>query len=139
MALKTCEKCGVQQDTNDYYKKETTLDGLDPWCKKCVRRKFKILNLNGRSQRKSHLKRNYKLTLKEYDQLFHKQCGYCYICLTHQDKLKKKLAVDHCHQTGKVRGLLCMKCNTALGKFNDDIYLIERALAYLKKSQEKNK
>lgn len=52
-------------------------------------------------------------------------------------KLKRILGVDHCHITGKVRGLLCMKCNSAIGFFNDDINLLQLAIKYLKEGENK--
>ena len=54
------------------------------------------------------------------------QGGKCAICET-QCATERELAVDHCHKTGKIRGLLCMRCNTALGAFKDDPLLLERA------------
>lgn len=58
------------------------------------------------------------------------QEGKCAICL---DPLRlKSLHRDHCHTTGKPRGLLCMRCNTALGKFKDNVRTLARAIAYLK-------
>ncbi len=59
--------------------------------------------------------------------------GYrCEICGTHESKLKRKLSVDHDHDTGKVRGLLCTKCNMGMGYFNDKIVHMMLALDYLK-------
>lgn len=55
----------------------------------------------------------------------------CAICAC-----KKYLVIDHCHRTGKVRGLLCKKCNTALGGFNDDTKALEGAIAYLNKVEK---
>jgi hypothetical protein len=48
------------------------------------------------------------------------------------------LAVDHCHTTGKIRGLLCSKCNPALGAFNDNIEILNSAIKYLKEYETKN-
>ena len=66
---------------------------------------------------------------KYYDTLFKKQGGVCYICGNPPGK--KKLAVDHNHVTGKIRGLLCNNCNRGLGLFKDNGKLLARALIYL--------
>ena len=54
------------------------------------------------------------LTVREYHRLFELQSGCCALCGIHQDELKKALFVDHCHSTGKIRGLLCHRCNTGI-------------------------
>jgi len=63
--------------------------------------------------------------------MFAEQEGCCAICGKHQSEQKKRLEVDHCHETGHVRALLCTNCNTALGKFYDDPELLYRAADYL--------
>lgn len=73
------------------------------------------------------LRRNYGLTLEEFERLAAQQDFKCAIC--HEPR---KLHVDHNHHTGKVRGLLCHYCNTALGSFDDDPQRILKAIAYLK-------
>lgn len=89
-----------------------------------------------------HLKRNYKITLEEYNQMLLDQNLVCAICKREETSVDKKLgkvrdlAVDHCHTTGKVRGLLCWKCNTSLGKFQDSVELLQNAIKYLNKSKE---
>lgn len=65
----------------------------------------------------------------EYDRRLNEQGGGCAIC--GEFPTEKKLAVDHDHETGRVRGLLCMRCNTALGHFEDSITLLEAAIDYL--------
>jgi len=83
-----------------------------------------------------NLKKKYKLTEEDYNNLLVKQGNVCKICgkaETHTFKGKViNLAVDHCHKTGKVRGLLCYSCNTALGKFEDDVNFLQKAIEYLK-------
>lgn len=64
-----------------------------------------------------HLKERYQLTIEDYNKLFQEQQGCCAICGKHQSELKHRLNVDHNHKTGKIRGLLCPKCNTALGVY----------------------
>jgi len=89
-------------------------------------------------QRTSNLRKNFGLSLDEYEQMLIKQNNLCAICekpetfIHHQTKELARLAVDHCHTTGKVRKLLCKSCNTALGLFKDDIAVIGNAVQYLK-------
>jgi len=80
--------------------------------------------------RKSQLKRWYGLTPEDYDALLEKQNGVCAIC-KQVCVSGRRLAVDHDHITGKVRGLLCCKCNRGLGNFGDDVSRIKQALEYL--------
>lgn len=79
------------------------------------------------------IKRKYGITIERYNELYTNQNGRCAICEVHQDKLKVKLSTDHCHSTGRVRGLLCFRCNTTIGQFKDDIILFKKAIKYLKK------
>lgn len=75
------------------------------------------------------MKWQYGITPEQYDEMFDKQKGTCAIC-GHSPE-GRRLDVDHCHRSGEVRGLLCNKCNQAIGLFNDEPNLIERALEYL--------
>lgn len=86
--------------------------------------------------RKRHLKK-YGLSLEDYNNMLVVQHGVCVICgdlekTSHSTGLVHNLSVDHNHQTGKVRGLLCHHCNTGLGGFKDNILLLEKAIQYLK-------
>jgi hypothetical protein len=73
----------------------------------------------------------YGITLDEYDSMLLNQDGKCKICNIDQSELKESLHVDHDHINGKVRGLLCRKCNLALGCMNDDITILQKAITYL--------
>lgn len=75
------------------------------------------------------LAREYGLTYEFFCKMFQKQDGKCKICGLPQ--LEKRLAIDHDHKTGKIRGLLCDKCNRGLGHFNDDTNLMKLAIDYL--------
>ena len=80
----------------------------------------------------ARLRRRYNLTLKEYNNLIAEQNNCCKVCGKHgSDNKTGKLYIDHCHTTNKVRGLLCMECNTALGLLKDDTKRIESLLSYL--------
>jgi hypothetical protein len=88
------------------------------------------------AQRKnSYFKNTYGITIDDYNEMFAEQNGCCAICSGHQSEFKKSLAVDHCHETGIVRGLLCDHCNLALGKFKDDLNLVKSAARYLSETQ----
>lgn len=84
------------------------------------------------------LKWVYGITLEQYNDMLIAQGEMCKICKTPHHALKKKLSVDHCHATNKIRGLLCDLCNRALGFFKDNPQLLIEASLYLINSREKN-
>lgn len=77
-------------------------------------------------------KKAYGLTLSEYNAMFTAQDGKCKLCLGISAD-GRRLSVDHCHSTGKVRGLLCNSCNLALGMFKDNTSVLERAIDYVRR------
>lgn len=87
----------------------------------------------------SNLKRRYGITSEQYDQMLKKQKGLCAICknkenaksYNKQSSAPQRLAIDHCHKTGLVRGLLCFSCNRGIGYLKDDIKLLSNAIKYL--------
>lgn len=88
------------------------------------------------TQRARRLMSQYGITVEQYDAMEAEQGGVCKICQRSESRYGahgrvKRLAVDHCHETGEVRGLLCQDCNTALGLFDDDPERLRIALAYL--------
>jgi hypothetical protein len=82
--------------------------------------------------RESNLKSKYNLTLEDYDELLDKQNGVCAIC-GGINRAGKRLGVDHCHRSGKVRGLLCDTCNLILGQFDDQIKILQKVIKYLQR------
>lgn len=81
---------------------------------------------------KKNLRRKYGLTLESYDALVESQKGVCAIC-QEPCSIQARLSVDHCHDTGKVRGLLCALCNRGLGHFLDSPLRLKAAISYLLK------
>ena len=80
------------------------------------------------------LKRTYGISLGDYENLLALQGGVCAVCKTAtHSNCGRALHVDHCHATGKIRGLLCGKCNSLLGFVNDDVKLLDAAKEYLSK------
>lgn len=89
------------------------------------------------STRKWQLKTNYGITEEDYQALLEGQEGKCAICLTDTPTGKWKVfAVDHCHKTGKVRGLLCNECNRGIGLLKDNAELLKKAAAYLERTND---
>jgi hypothetical protein len=78
----------------------------------------------------NHIKRN-GITIVQYKELFKEQEGKCAICKVPQSQLKRRLSVDHDHDTKQIRGLLCQPCNLALGMFNDSVTTLSSAIGYL--------
>ena len=81
--------------------------------------------------RRHILKRLYGITVEQYDAMFAEQGGVCAICS--RPPGKKRLFVDHCHKTGKVRALLCQGCNAGIGHFADDVGRLLAAVEYLRR------
>lgn len=102
------------------------------WDKEVSFRIRKAKDKNVRMKARMYNYTKYGLSLDEYNQLFIKQEGCCAICGTHQTTLKRRLAVDHCHDVGAVRGLLCTNCNIGLGMFKNDIKILHKAIQFLK-------
>lgn len=80
------------------------------------------------------LKNRYGLRFDDYTEILERQLGRCAICGAEKPGGKgKRMSVDHCHRTGKVRGLLCSRCNLMLGIINEDVSILRAAIEYLKK------
>jgi hypothetical protein len=88
-------------------------------------------------RRKHRLRCIYGISLEEYDAMLDRQGGVCAICKRKPDE-GKALFVDHCHVTGRVRGLLCGKCNSVLAFGNDDPDILRAAIAYLQAARERD-
>jgi len=90
-------------------------------------------NYSGLTRKGLDLRKRYGMTEKQLCQMLKDQDGKCLICGSKEDE---KLHVDHCHSTGKVRGLLCKCCNVTLGMLNEDKALFERCIEYLEEHKE---
>lgn len=103
--------------------------------------KYEYENGSKESRRNAKLLNKYGITLSQYNEIFEKQCGVCALCGKPETKAQVRvrggivitdmLHVDHDHETGRVRGLLCYRCNTGIGKLYDDPGLLRKAADYL--------
>lgn len=83
--------------------------------------------------------RTYGLSLKQYDDLFEQQAGRCKVCGSLPPSGRERfLAVDHCHKTGKIRGLLCKACNIGLGLLREDVRVLRNLIAYIEENEIAN-
>lgn len=98
------------------------------WANPTSRARIALINKH------SHRKRLYGLTVEAFEQMVANQNGKCPICLKNLSDLK--IAVDHCHKTGKIRGVLCHRCNRGIGLFEDDSSQLSRAVSYLNTTGE---
>jgi hypothetical protein len=88
-------------------------------------------NYSGIEKRDGIIRRQYGITLNEYNEMLENQNYKCAICGNEDEVEGRRLAIDHCHTSGKVRGLLCGKCNRGLGLFYDNVELLNNAILYL--------
>jgi len=118
---KRCSACGgMYPPTPEFFRKSKNgRNGLSSKCKVCDRM----------YQKDNDLRKKYNISLEDYASMHDTQDGRCAICFKRDTKM---LAVDHDHQTGQVRELLCQKCNMALGLIDEDIDIMFMMIEYAK-------
>lgn len=138
---KTCTKCGAEKEISAFYRHPEKKDGLHSWCKECkntVDREYHKSPEGRERKREVHLKRKYGISLAEYDEMFDEQNGRCGICGTEDTGSRfKHFTVDHCHDSGAIRGLLCNNCNRGIGLLGDTLKDLSKAVLYLAKNEER--
>jgi len=135
--MKVCSRCGASKPPAGFCANPKKAGGLESWCKSCKNayckewvRKFP--EKDRLLQRRGHLKRAYGLSAESYESMICEQAGLCAIC----EGVMKSPCVDHNHQTGKVRALLCNSCNVMLGQAKDNPQILMRAVAYLEQHNQ---
>lgn len=135
--MKKCTWCEVEKPLTEFYKSNSKKSGYKSHCKTCVLEKAKAYYDTPEGYKykieKAWRDKGMLFTTEEYTNLLVEQNYGCAICGAKSNKNGSRLCVDHCHTTGNIRGLLCHDCNTTLGKFNDDISLLLKAITYLEK------
>ena len=117
--MKTCTKCKEERELSSFHNSARTGDGKGTLCLNC--------------SKEIKLKQRFGITQKQYDKVLKDQNGLCGVCGRDHDYIVKgrSFAVDHCHETGAIRGLLCTSCNQAIGKLGDTTEAIKSAVEYL--------
>jgi hypothetical protein len=138
--MKTCSKCSIEKPLTDFHKRSNRPCGVRSICKECYKKYPVKLKRRDGYMREYDLNKSYGITVEKYNELYKIQGGKCAICNEDASvKLKgrkKNLCVDHCHDTGVIRGLLCDPCNRAIGLLKDDFNVIQNAIDYLKNSKD---
>jgi hypothetical protein len=128
---KCCKNCGVTKLLHQFQKDSSKKDGLRPECKRCTSTRRKLL-LSKETIRQRNLEKNFgKGVLDTYSKLFEDQKGVCAICSSPENGRYKHLSIDHNHETGKIRGLLCNNCNRGIGLLRDNAELLRKAAMYV--------
>ena len=117
--MKRCGRCREIKSVSDFHKQRSQPGGYNTYCKACRK--------DIESDR--YFRRTYGLTRQELQALVASQGGWCAIC-----QVNPAEHVDHCHDSGKIRGVLCFTCNVALGHLKDDVQLFRRAIDYLERT-----
>lgn len=145
--IKTCTKCKRTLHLEDFKRDRTKPDGLQSQCNDCRKlwrqenkqyQKDYFLRNKERykaSQKNSHLRKHFGLSLQEYKLRLQQQAGVCAICGLKEWRTVKgtvcSLSVDHNHKTGKIRELLCDRCNLIIGRSKESPELLNKIIQYL--------
>ena len=147
--LRVCRLCNLEaytaSDLQAFVVDKKSKHGKAKCCKSCRRGEYLSYDLSNRdARRKKHLDhyydvdyerrlmRTYGITIAQYNNYLELQNNCCAICDSHVSVIKGSLCVDHCHSTGRVRGLLCRHCNLGLGHFKDNTGFLNQAVSYLR-------
>lgn len=147
MSSRECSKCCQVKELSEFQQHKKSKDGHRAACKACgianakswaernpERRKAiqNAWNRRNRAKMKDcHLQREYGISLEQYKEWLAAQKECCAICKRHQSEFKIALAVDHDHETGEVRGLLCKQCNIGIGLLGESRQNLTAAIEYL--------
>ena len=134
--MKLCKRCGEEKDLSEFYRYQKSPDGRQFYCKKCLGDEQKSWHQRNPEkarlkQRINNLKVRFGLTIQEYNELGESQGWKCAIC-GNAGIERNPLCIDHCHDSGKVRGLLCRQCNQALGLIKENVTSAKALVEYIR-------
>lgn len=146
--LKRCPVCKVVKPFSDYHKSSSSVTGCQSRCIPCHTagrlawwrnnkqhtKDYRRKNLHRRKEKDRwwNILKKYGITKDEYVAMLAAQGGKCLICGSLPTS-QRHFSVDHCHETGRIRGILCAKCNTGIGLLGDDVERLKKSVAYLEK------
>ena len=123
--MKTCIDCGEKKPFDGFYNASNSKDGKHSYCKECAYTRRREWDMQSR----------YNISIARYEEMLAEQHGRCACCgTTEPGGGKRTFYVDHCHESGDVRGLLCHKCNSGLGALGDNLDGVMNMVYYLLQS-----
>ena len=134
MTEKQCTSCGQIKPVTQFYKRKSRRDGegLVPTCKPCtIKRNRERYHANPNEINDRRAAKTYGTTLEHIQQMRTNADGICQCCGLPGEGHYKRLVIDHCHSTGKIRGLICAKCNTVLGLVKDRIEVLQNLQTFI--------
>lgn len=132
---KKCKTCGEEKELALFPKDSNCSDGRRGCCNKCQAAKRRARPGWREKNRARDRRWRYGLDDEAFKDLLESQGGVCAICTATLEPGKSSMHVDHCHETGQVRGLLCGTCNVGLGLFTEDVEKLLNAVSYLRQSK----
>jgi hypothetical protein len=132
---KTCLLCKNEMDESCFYRfydRWTQKHYLSARCKTCHQEYRRQSPTTHRNRKAEKLQLRYGMTYEQWEAMRDAENYSCMICGITESELGRKLDVDHCHETGKVRGVLCNSCNSVLGHARDNVEILQAAINYLK-------
>lgn len=142
METKVCSRCFEEKQTSEFHLRSKKEPYPKSACKDCHRERAKDYwrknPLPKEVQRERNLQRSFNIGVGDYNNLLESQGACCAICGIGACSSGRNFAVDHDHSTGKIRGLLCQSCNTALGQFKDNQKILQSAILYLERNKDGN-
>jgi len=152
--MKRCGRCGEEKELSEFPVHRRKKDGHNSWCFSCKKAYDKEYHREHREEilksqkayrreniereQDSQYRRRYGISLAQYDAMLERQANTCAICGKTPEENEQRLSVDHDHDTGEVRSLLCNGCNGALGLMQDDPDVLQAACDYLKEWKNVN-
>lgn len=133
-ALKQCTRCKQTKVLKEFPLNRAKKHGVDSWCASCVSiaAKERLKNQTAEDRYRYRLVKEYGITFEQKEGLFESQGKKCGACGEEMPPdLKKVWPVDHCHTTGRIRGVICYTCNTSLGMARDSIETLHKLIVYL--------
>jgi len=131
MEEKVCSKCKEVKSILDFYKDKKNKDGLYSQCKDCAKKYSQSSKGKARNRRNNMRQYHGPNAIELFNEFFAKQEGNCPGCGRHESELKRHLDLDHDHETGEYRGLLCSVCNKRAGSSKKDLQILKNLVEYL--------
>ena len=134
--FKVCRECKETLPASSFYFKDKKQTRREATCKECKKKAFRD-GYDPHTSSERHLQRKYGIGVEDRRRMWEEQKGVCKICGNPGDGRWSQLCVDHDHDTGVVRDLLCRRCNTVLGEVYDNPTLLNRMSDYINQWKER--